>query len=142
MEHSRLLPLALLSVAVLSGCQDMPTTGNGKDRTPKKADATLTPRDPDRARREASRKRMQKTLDELDRQYDQFKAKAKEARGEARDAMHKKLGELDARRARARKKLRELKGDSNYAWKEVKKGMDKAVLDLKEAFDKAKDNFR
>ncbi len=85
-------------------------------------------------------------LKDLDAKLDELKAKAKDATAGTTAGMkadyEKASVELKKMRADAEAKIEELKKSSGEGWEEIKKGADKAVKDLSEAFNSALGKFK
>jgi hypothetical protein len=135
----------LLAARALPACQPGTTTPKAGGEDVKK-DARDTA---DKAGQLAKEKKdefvkaTQVELDRMDRQLDEWKAKAKSASGEAKEKLDKKIAELEPARQRARQKVDELKADSRQAWEdELKPGVEKATGEMKAAWEKAKDVFK
>jgi nucleotide-binding universal stress UspA family protein len=71
-----------------------------------------------------------------------WKAKAEESTAEAKAAYLKQIEELKNKEESAKHKLRELKESGGEAWEEVKVGLEKALEDLKQAFNLARGRFK
>jgi DNA-binding protein HU-beta len=65
---------------------------------------------------------------------EQFSAETKKYLQDSRDRLNKNMDE-------ARDKFRELSEHSGEAWKEVKKGLDGAISELRESFKRAREKF-
>jgi hypothetical protein len=75
-------------------------------------------------------------------QIDILKAKAERSKAEVKIKYLEQIEELRKRQKTTRRKLQKLKGTGEEAWGELKVGLDKALEDLKEAFDRSKSKFR
>jgi hypothetical protein len=95
-----------------------------------------------KAEAEAFHKEAKEGLANFDKQYDEWKAKAAEAKGETKEKMESKLAELDKQRAKVKEQLKKLAGTSPELWKDAKKETQKAVDELKESYEKAKEQFK
>jgi hypothetical protein len=122
--------LAFLGALLLTGCQ-----GNAEDKA-KKAKEQL------KAEAEVLHKEMTEHLEKLDKQYEEWKAKAGKATGEAKTKMESKLEELEKDMAKVKGKLGNLKNTAPEMWKEAKEDVSNAVHRLKEAFEKGKEHFK
>src|SRR5262245_17268935 len=133
----------LIVLFLVVGCQDTPTARKANEKARKEigeaGDATAKAL---QVQREEYRKKIDADLERLDAQLDTWKAKAKEAKGDAQVAMQKKIDDLKVQRDKVADRLKDLKVDSKEAWEDFKTGTDKAVRELKEALDKAKDLFK
>jgi len=86
------------------------------------------------AKRDEYARVMQKQLDELDTKYEELKASADKAEGQAKKDLEKKLEEAKVKRDAAAKKLGELKDASPDRWEKIKDGVGNAFDDLKKVF--------
>ena len=82
-------------------------------------------------------KKMQEGLVDLSDKIEKLKAKAKGAQGEAAVKMNEALAELKIKHEAAKKKLGELGKDTSSAWSALRSGLDKAMGELKKAYDDA-----
>lgn len=83
---------------------------------------------------EAQLKEIRSKLDAYRKNPDQFSADSKKYLQETRDRLNKNLEE-------SRVKFRELSHHGNEAWKELKKGLDGAIAQLRESFKNARKKF-
>jgi hypothetical protein len=114
---------------LLIGCQKAPDTL-------KKAKETIS------AEAAAFHKEVREHLDKFEKQYEQWKAKAATATGEAKEKMTAQLAELDPYKAKAKEQFTKLESASGDMWKAAKEDMNKAVAGMKEAFEKGKEHFK
>ena len=77
---------------------------------------------------------MHKQLEGLDAKYEELKASAAKAEGQAKKDLEKKVEEAKAKRDAAAKKLDELKVAAPDRWEKVKEGVGNAFDDLKKLF--------
>ena len=87
-------------------------------------------------------KKMQEGLVDLSEKIEKLKAKAKGAQGEAAIKMNKALAELKIKHEAAKKKLGELGKDTSSAWSALRSGFDKAMGELKKAYDDAAEKLK
>jgi len=145
MHKAAVLLLPLVGLALLvAGCQPAsPEAQHKRDEARRKsqeaAEATTAAL---RQEKEDYRRRIQKDLDELDAQLAQWKARAARATADGKTKLQKRVEELQAKRDRVKVRLDDLGADSKSAWAEVRKGLDQAVGDLKDAFARARDEFK
>jgi len=78
---------------------------------------------------------MNKRLDELNAKYDDLKARASKADGQAKKDLEKKLEDAKVKRDVVAKKLDELKSASHDRWEKVKDGVENAYEDLKKSVE-------
>ena len=88
-----------------------------------------------KAKRDEYVREMHKQLDELDTKYEEFKASAAKAAGQAKKDLDKKLDEAKVKRDAAAKKLDELKDAAPDRWEKIKDGVGSAFDDLKKIFN-------
>jgi hypothetical protein len=94
-------------------------------------------KDPDvaaKAKRDEYAREMHKQLDQLDAKYEELKASAAKAEGQAKKDLEKKVEEAKVKRDVAAKKLDELKEAAPDRWEKVKEGVGSALDDLKKVF--------
>jgi seryl-tRNA synthetase len=87
-------------------------------------------------------KKVQATLDDLSKRIDQLKDQAKVAKGEALTKIQSALADLKVKEDQAKQKLQELGSSTGPAWEQVKAGVDKAVGELQNAYNKASSYFK
>jgi nucleotide-binding universal stress UspA family protein len=92
-------------------------------------------------KRKAYVEKMEVQLKEWGIQIDVLKAKAEKSKAEVKIKYLEQVEELRKKQKTARQRLRELKGSGEEAWGEFKVGLDKALEDLEEAFDRSKSKF-
>ena len=83
----------------------------------------------------------QRQLDGIDAKIVEWKAKAKDAKADAKTAMDESLRELEKQRKEAADKLAELKSSGADAWENVKQGFQNALDKLRDSYEKAKQQF-
>ena len=87
-------------------------------------------------------KKVQATLDDLSKKIDQLKEQAKVAKGEALTKIQAGLANLKVKQDEAKQKLQELGSSTGPAWEQIKAGVDKAVADVQNAYNKASSYFK
>jgi hypothetical protein len=132
MKHLWIVPLFL--AALLAGCA--PPSSSTLIKEGEKLKEAI------KAEAEAFHKEAKEGLAKLDKQHEEWKAKAAEAKGEAKEKMESKLAELDKHKAKVKEQLTKLEGTGAELWKDAKKESQKAVDELKEAYEKAKEHFK
>ena len=85
--------------------------------------------------------KMEAQLQQLQTKIDELRVKASLAKEDAKDAYQEQMKTLNHKQQEAQAKLQELKSSSENAWQEVKAGMDNALNDLQNAFNKATTHF-
>jgi hypothetical protein len=127
--------LVFAGTTLLTGCSGSTSSG-GLDEAAKKA------KDAIKAEAATLHKELEEHLKKLDKQYDEWKAKAATATGDAKVKMEAKLAELDKEKAKVKEQLAKLKDATPEMWKDAKEEAHKAVGGLKDAFEKAKEHFQ
>lgn len=87
-----------------------------------------------KAKRDEYAREMHKQLDELDAKYEELKASAAKAEGQAKKDLQKTVEEAKVKRDAAVKKLDELKEAAPDRWEKIKDGVGNAFDDLKKMF--------
>ena len=111
-----------------------PTTG--ADATHElKITVTKDPEVAAKAKRDEYAGEMHKQLEGLDAKYEELKARAAKAEGQAKKDLEKKVGEAKGKRDAAAKKLDELKVAAPDRWEKVKEEVGNAFDDLKKLIE-------
>jgi hypothetical protein len=92
--------------------------------------------------RKAYEEKLDAQLNEWGAQIELFKAKAKNAKADAKIEYHKTIEALQRKQNHAQAKLRELKTAGDEAWEDVKKGAEKAWAEVKTAYHDATSRFK
>ena len=92
--------------------------------------------------RDAYVEKLKARIDGWNAQFDQWEAKAREAKADAKIAYESHLAELRRKRDTARGKLSEIQGAGEGAWEALRDGAENALKELKEGIDKATARFR
>jgi hypothetical protein len=87
-------------------------------------------------------KKMKAYYADLSKKIDVLKEKGKVAQGDAAEKINSALAELKVKQEEAKKKLGELGKDTSSAWSAMKSGFDKAMGELKKAYDKAAEKVK
>lgn len=95
-----------------------------------------------RETKQSYQQKVEANLETLQARIDELKAKAAQAKADARLRYHERIGVLDARQKEAQHKLRELKASSENAWQELKVGTEAALHELQNAFNSALAQFK
>jgi chromosome segregation ATPase len=137
------LAVPVFALVLTVGCQDTPearkANKDAKREIGEAADATGKAL---KVQKEEYRKKIEIDLGRLDDQLATYREKLSKATDDMKAEMQKQIDRLQAQRDQVREKLKDLGGDTKEAWEEVKKGLDQAVGNLKDAFSKAKDRFQ
>ena len=88
-----------------------------------------------KAKRDEYVSEMHKQLEGLDAKYEELKARAAKAEGQAKKDLEKKVGEAKVKRDAAARKLDELKVAAPDRWEKVKEEVGNAFDDLKKLFE-------
>jgi hypothetical protein len=135
-----------LYLLILTGCSDgtgKPKPREGETEADRKAKEELARKQKEIERsREDYREQLKKTLNELDELAKVWKEKTDTATGEAKQKMQEEMDRLNEKRKHLGTRLDALKDASGDAWDEVSAGTRKAVSELKDAFEKAKEKFK
>ncbi len=92
--------------------------------------------------RDEYQRKMEQELKELGEKIATLKDRAQNATGESLRAIQEKMGVLRERQAAAEKRLGELRSSTYQAWSEMKDGVEKAVAELKKAYEGAASLFK
>lgn len=76
-------------------------------------------------------------LDELERRIEQLRRSAGQGSEQARREAQRRAGELEAQARDAQKRLDELQASGQARWLRLKSGVERALLDLRQAYDEA-----
>jgi DNA mismatch repair ATPase MutS len=92
-----------------------------------------------RQERKDYERKMQKELDELDRRVTEWKAESARESSRARAQFNREIQDLSRKSDVAREKLRELENSkrARASWRDMRKGVDLAVRDLRTAYHRA-----
>jgi len=93
-------------------------------------------------KKEQFQARMKKDLASFDAEIERLKEKSSEAAGNAKDQIDEQLKKVEVQRMTVTEKMGELSRSSGDAWKEVKKGVESAYSEMKNAFKKASSHFK
>ena len=140
MRFTGILSLVLVPVLLSVGCEKNASStkpsdvkvANAKEKIKDAADATAAAA---KAKQDEYVRDMNKQLDELNAKYEEWKAKAVKAEGQAKKDLEKKLEEAKVKHDAAAKKLEELKTAGADRWEKVKEGVGSAFEDLKKIFE-------
>jgi nucleotide-binding universal stress UspA family protein len=87
-------------------------------------------------------RKMEAELKKWGHKIDILKAKAEKSKVEAKITYLKQIEELRAKQESVKQKVHDLKESGDEAWREIRKGVDKAVGEMKEAFRRAKSKLQ
>ncbi len=143
----RRLLLALLMVVAI--CASFQGNVIAADKEPSTADevtkqaqqALDTAKEYTLQQKQEYQKKMESELAELSKRIDELKGKAKTAKQEAAAKLEGTIAELKKKQEAAEKQLPEVGSATSKAWVEVKAGADKAMDELKKAYESAKSHF-
>ena len=91
---------------------------------------------------ESYKKEVQEKLKALDKNIDELKGKASELKGDAKAEYDKEMVALHKKQKAAKKEWRKVKRATAANWEKVKAGMDTAVQDVENAYDKVAARFK
>ena len=92
--------------------------------------------------KEAYRQSAEAKLKEWNARMDLLKAKAEQADAEARIEYSRRIQELEIKGSEVRDMLDRMKTGSGNAWRDLKSGVEEAIVDLKRAVDRAYAQFK
>ncbi len=90
------------------------------------------------AKREAYLQKTEARIDEWNAELSKLKAKAAQAKAQAKIEYFKQIEILDAHMEEAQKKFAELQMQGGEAWKELRAGVDRAIEELGAAVERAR----
>ena len=93
-------------------------------------------------KRKAYEEKVDAQLKEWNAQITLLKAKAENAKADAKIDYYKKIEALERKHDRAKTKLQELKTAGDEAWEAVKTGAEKAWAEVKTAYHDAASSFK
>lgn len=93
-------------------------------------------------KRKAYEEKFDAQLKEWNAEIDLLKAKAKNAKADAKIDYFKTIDALEHKQGEAKTKLRELKTAGDEAWEAVKAGAEKAWAEVKTAYHEAASKFK
>ncbi|HSB06750.1 MAG TPA: universal stress protein [Thermodesulfobacteriota bacterium] len=93
-------------------------------------------------KKKAYQEKIETQLKEWEPKIDALKTKADKAKTDAQAMYKEQVENLRTKQEAARQKLQELRDSGGEAWEEVKVGLDKAIEDLKQTFNRARSKFR
>ena len=91
---------------------------------------------------ESYKKEVQEKLKALDKKIDELKGKGSELKEEAKTEFDKEMTALHKKQKVAKKEWRKVKRATATNWEKVKAGMDNAVKDVENAYDKTASRFK
>lgn len=139
--------ILLLVLGALPGCgekeqtQDKPATVSREDVKKEAKEALETTKAYTQEQMQAFRKQMEIQLNEYGKKIDQLEAKAEELGGDVKAKAEQQLTDLRQKRDEVSEKLKELGSSSGNAWDQLKSGIDAAMGDLANAYNKAVAEF-
>ncbi len=93
-------------------------------------------------KRKAYEEKLDAQLKEWSAQISLLKAKADNAKADAKIEYYKTIEALQGKQNKAMTKLQELKAVGDDAWEDLKKGAEKAWADVKTAYHEASSRFK
>jgi murein L,D-transpeptidase YcbB/YkuD len=93
-------------------------------------------------KKKAYQEKIEAQLKDWGPKIDALKVKADKTKADAQAIYKQQIENLWMKQEAARQKLQKIKDSGEEAWGELKVGLDKALEDLKEAFDRSKSKFR
>jgi len=92
--------------------------------------------------KEVYQKKIEARIDQLSAKITELKAKLEGKQAESKAEYYERIEDLKKRRDKAFNHLEDLKQSGSEAWQTIKAGLDNAVRDLQDAFDKAASKFK
>lgn len=145
---TRLLLLPALTLSMVTGCAERPTKHTVKKvpaetASEKPADVSVGESQLGAfAKTKAEfEKELTASLDKLDSEIQELKAKAANMQADAREKVEKAIAEVDTKQKAAREKLAEVQKSSEAAWDHLKQGSRAAWGELEKAVKKAAKEF-
>ncbi len=139
--------ILLLGVGAFNGCgekkQDQSKTEkvSGKDVKEKTMEAYDATRAYTQEQVQAFNEQMKTKLAEYNDDIDKLQAKVEELGGDAKAKAEQQMTELRQKRDDVSKKLQDLSSSSGNAWEQLKSGIDTAMEDLGNAYEKVVAEF-
>ena len=93
------------------------------------------------AKKEEYGRKVEKEFAEQSDKIDALKKKAESLAGEAKAKMQEQFADVEKKREVVKKKMGDLKTSTSQAWDDIKVGIDRAMADMKEAYEKARNRF-
>lgn len=133
--------VALLTVSV--ACDDSRPSGkvSGKDVRDAYSDAARTTNAYVSQTRDEYVVKAQHDMDDIDAQLAKLRREANGAAADAKARIDASIANLEQQRARAGARLADLKDATGDAWKDMAKGLDRALDDLRTSAKNAADHF-
>lgn len=137
----KLVLLVLFSILAINALQaeDSSKATKVKQKASETVDAT---KEYASEKKEQFQSRMKKDLENFDAEIERLKEKSKSAVGSAKQEIEDQLRKVEAQRVTVAEKMGELSRSSGDAWKDVKKGVESAYSEMKNAFKKASSHFK
>lgn len=92
--------------------------------------------------REAYQQKMEAQLKQWDAEIAKLRARADEAKAQAKIEYYQQIGQLQKKQESARQKLDEMKRAGDSAWQDLKAGLELAWQDLGSAVESAVSRFK
>lgn len=92
--------------------------------------------------KEAYQEKMKAQLEKLDARIDLLKAEAKEAQADTKIEINDRVEALEEQRDEAQKRLDNVKESGASAWRDLKSGLDTAIMELENAVEGALGKFK
>jgi uncharacterized phage infection (PIP) family protein YhgE len=139
--------ILLLALGALPGCgekeqtQSKSGTTSGEDVKKEAKEAYDTTKAYTKEQMEAFREQTEARLAEYKKEIDQLQAKTEKLGGDAKAKAEQQLTALNQKRDEVSEKLKELGSSSGSAWGQIKSGIEAALEDLGNAYNKAVAEF-
>ena len=139
--------LLVLALGAFPGCgeqeqaQSKPATVSKEDVKKEAMEAYDATKAYTQEQMQAFREQTETRLAEYKKEIDQLQAKAEKLGGDAKAKAEQRLTALRQKRDEVSEKLKELGSSSGNAWDQIKSGIDAAMEDLGNAYEKAAAEF-
>ena len=141
------LPIFLAILMFAAGCNSQNqsiqerTETSAEDVKQKVEEAWETGFDYTQEQQQKYQKEIQTQLDDFDNRIEELRAEAENAGEEVEIALNERIEILEQKREEAEQSLETLTSSGDEAWKEVKGGLDKAIGDLQQTYERAVTEF-
>lgn len=92
--------------------------------------------------KETYQKKIEARIDQLSAKIKELTAKVESRQAESKAEYYQQIENLKERKQKARQQLETIKKSSTEAWQTLKGGLDDAVSDLQNAFERASEKFK
>ena len=93
-------------------------------------------------KRKAYQEKIKAQIEKVGAQIELLKAKVDDAKADAKIELNQRIENLEGQRDEVQKRLDELKSAGSSAWRELKSGVDSAVVELEKAVTQVMSNIK